>query len=212
MRYLFQTVLITENEDDLLRLLNRFNSTAKSLNMVISASKTTLKMPIRCKLLFVDDKIIQQETRFKYVGIELSGYGDVEAGATNNKSNGDTRMLKQHEMEKQTHMGIETKTRIYKSVIRPVMTYTVETRPDTSKTKKILETNEMKVFRKITGKTLMDRERNENIRTICKINKYINRMNEERIVKITRDKSPLGKRDIGRLRKRWCANITVNQR
>ena len=39
---------------------------------------TTSKTPIRCKLE-VNESIIQQEMRFKYLGIELSGYGDGEA-------------------------------------------------------------------------------------------------------------------------------------
>lgn len=39
---------------------------------------TTSKTPIRCNLV-VNDKIIQQETKLKYLGIELPGYGDVEA-------------------------------------------------------------------------------------------------------------------------------------
>ena len=75
-------MLVAENEDDLQRLLYQFNLVAKSFNMVISASKskcmTTSKTPLICKLE-VNGSIIQQEMRFKYLGIELSGYGDVAA-------------------------------------------------------------------------------------------------------------------------------------
>lgn len=46
------------------------------------------------------------------------------------------------------------KSRIYKFAIRSLMTYTAETRPDTTQTKKLLETSEMRILRKITGKTL----------------------------------------------------------
>ena len=49
--------------------------------MVISAAKTktmiTSKTPIKCKLV-VDNKIIHQEGKFEYLGIDISGYGDVE--------------------------------------------------------------------------------------------------------------------------------------
>lgn len=75
----------------------------------------------------------------------------------------------------------------------------------------------MKILRKIAGKTLCDRETNGNIRRICEVenvntwvknrkqewNQHINRMTEQRIVKIARDKSPGGRRSIGRPRKRW---------
>ena len=80
--YADDVVLVAENEDDLHRLLHQFNLEAKSFDMVISASKskyiTTSKTPLRCKLK-VTGSIIQQEMRFKYSGIELSGYGDVKA-------------------------------------------------------------------------------------------------------------------------------------
>ena len=44
----------------------------------MSASKTT----IRCKLV-VDDKIIHQEEKFKYLGMDISGYRDVETEVRN---------------------------------------------------------------------------------------------------------------------------------
>ncbi|XP_056642605.1 general transcription factor II-I repeat domain-containing protein 2A-like [Diorhabda sublineata] len=73
-------VLIAENEDGLQRLLFKFNTTAKSLKMKISAAKIkcmiTSKTPIRCKLV-VDDEIIQQEMKFKYPGPDISGSGDI---------------------------------------------------------------------------------------------------------------------------------------
>ena len=67
----------------------------------------------------------------------------------------------------------------------------------------------------------MDRIRSDNIRQTCGIdkindwildrkkkwNEHIDRMTEERIVKITRDKLPAGHRSIGRPRKRWRDNL-----
>ena len=38
---------------------------------------TTSKTPIRCKFV-VDDKIVHQEGKVKYLGIDKSGYWDVE--------------------------------------------------------------------------------------------------------------------------------------
>ena len=49
----------------------------------------------------------------------------------------------------------ETKVRIYKTVVRPILTY--ETRTDPAKTRELLEVCEMKSPRRISGKTRMDR-------------------------------------------------------
>lgn len=46
-------------------------------------------------------------------------------------------------MEKQTHV-LETMTRIYTVITRPIMRYTAETRSDTAKTQKMLKTIEMR--------------------------------------------------------------------
>lgn len=40
-------------------------------------------------------------------------------------------------------MKIETKSRIYKTAIRPIMTYAAETKLDTTQTKRIMETAAM---------------------------------------------------------------------
>ena len=225
--YADDAVLLAESEDDLQRLLHRFNCTAKSFNMTISASKTkcmtTSKTPLRCKLE-VDGKIIQQVMKFKYLGISISGFGDVEAEVREQTQKA-TRIAGclNDTIWRNRNIGTETKSRIYKAVIRPIMTYTAETRPDTSKTKQLLETTEMRVLRRITGKTLFDRERSENVRERCKVeninnwvlnrkvewNEHINRMDDRRIVRITRDKSPLGRRNVGRPRKRWSDNLNA---
>ena len=45
----------------------------------------------------------------------------------------------------------------YKTVVRPILTYAVKIRTDTTKTREILEVCEMKSLRRIAGKTRMDR-------------------------------------------------------
>ena len=107
--------------------------------------------------------------------------------------------------------------RIYKSVVRPILTYAAETRSDTAKTRQILETTEMKTLRRIMNKTRLDKIRNRDIREKCEIqnigdwvqrrriewNAHISRMNEDRIVRRVRDNVPIGRRSRGRPMKRW---------
>jgi len=63
--------------------------------------------------------------------------------------------------------------KIYKTVVRPVMTYTAETRTPT-------ETAEMKILHRITGNTLLHRERSENFRTACNVKN----INDKQIIKL----------------------------
>jgi hypothetical protein len=63
----------------------------------------------------------------------------------------------------------ETKSKIYKATVRPIMTYALETRAETSRTRQMLEANEIKVLRKIVDKTKIDRIRSQQIRESCGI-------------------------------------------
>lgn len=52
------------------------------------------------------------------------------------------------------HVGIEVKSKTYKAATRPILTYSIET----SKTKQILKTTEMRGVRKIADRILMNRK------------------------------------------------------
>lgn len=54
-------------------------------------------------------------------------------------------------------------------MIRPIMTYEVETRAEISRTKQLLCTFEMNMLRAIAGKTKLDRVRNPDIRQRCNV-------------------------------------------
>ena len=111
----------------------------------------------------------------------------------------------------------EAKVRIYKSIVRPILTYAAETRTDTAKTMQMLEVTEMNTLRRITNKTKWDRARNDRIRESCEIqnitswvqrrrtewSKHISRMADDRLVRKVRDGIPEGKRNRGRPMKRW---------
>ena len=86
--------------------------------------------------------------------MEVSSFGDVEAEVRGQamKAARTTACLNNIKWNNR-YIGIEVKSRIYKSAIRPILTYTAETRPETSKTRQILEATEIKVVRKIAGKT-----------------------------------------------------------
>ena len=84
------------------------------------------------------------------------------------------------------------------------------------KSRQILEANEMKVLRQIVGKTKIDRIRSQQIRESCgiqpinewverrrQLDEHVTRMDSERLVKISRDNIPVGRRSPGRPKRRW---------
>ena len=63
--------------------------------------------------------------KFKYLGVEIFGYGDVET-EVREQTNKAARIAEclSNTIWRNKHMRIETKVRIYKATIRPIMTDT----------------------------------------------------------------------------------------
>ena len=93
------------------------------------------------------------------------------------------------------------------------MTYSIETRPENSTTKRLLQTTKMRTLRGITGCSLQDQIRSKDIRTQCGIldvviwgrirrrewRDHVDRMDNMRIPKIAKQGHPTSKRPPGRL-------------
>ena len=70
---------------------------------------------------------------------------------------------------KNKYMSANSKVRIYKICVRPVMTNAAESRASTITTQQLLWTTEMRIIRAIHGKTLRDRIRNKDLRELSGI-------------------------------------------
>ncbi|XP_060516976.1 uncharacterized protein LOC132696257 [Cylas formicarius] len=178
-------MICAENEEDLQRLLNIFNRTGNQFNMTISAQKTksmtTSKEPFRCKLeVDGQDEVRQQVAKANKV-----------AGCLNDV------------IWRNKHLKKHTKVRVYKTTIRLIMTYTAETKSDTAQTRRLLETTEMKILRRISGKTLLYRERNENIRQSCRVDAVNDWCSKEKnsgmTISIQVERRPMKEQTIGLL-------------
>ena len=219
--YADDAVIIAETEDDLQRQLHKFYQASRGLNMNISIEKTKsitfAKDPVRCKLV-VENNIIEQVSQFKYLGIELSGYHDPvkDLRSQVNKATAISGCLRQIVWSNQ-YMRKDSKIKIYKTCVRPIMTYGIEAREETTKTKSMLRVAEMRNLRTIIGKTRRDRIRNTDIRQQCGIQDvirwgrqrkrqwyaHVKRMEESRLPRIALEGKPAGKRLPGRPPQRW---------
>jgi hypothetical protein len=72
-------ILLAETENDLQRNLNHLNGILKEYNMKISTEKTKVvatpgRHTVRTKIV-IDDEKIEQVSKFKYLGCNISAYG-----------------------------------------------------------------------------------------------------------------------------------------
>lgn len=114
-------------------------------------------------------------------------------------------------------MSQKSKTRLYKACVRPVLTYAAETRSETSTTKRMARTTEMRILRCIKGVTLRDRVRSADIREELEVQDvvrwirarrrfwrdHVERMPAERLAKWAETQKPNTRRPLGRPPKRW---------
>ena len=114
-------------------------------------------------------------------------------------------------------MSAKSKLRIYKTCVRPVLTYAAEARASTITSQQLLRTTEMRIIRAIHRKTLRDRIRSKDLREVSGIQdkaewidvrkrgwkKHVERMTDDRLERIVKENRPQGTRIRGRPNKRW---------
>ncbi|XP_056637705.1 uncharacterized protein LOC130445842 [Diorhabda sublineata] len=127
------------------------------------------KDPLRCKLV-VEDNPIEQVMQFRCLGIDISSTHDPvkDLRSQINKASALSGCLRDI-VWSNPYMRIDSKIRIYKTCIRPIMTYGTDVREDTNKTKQMLRVAEMKTLRTIVGKTQRNRVRNTDVKEQCGI-------------------------------------------
>lgn len=219
--YADDAVLVSSNENDLQRLLFAFEKTAANLNMMISTEKTKCmtisKQPLRCKLA-VYDKPICQVMEFNYLGSVITSGRDLKTEVYNqaNKAGVVSGYLRDV-IWTNKYMQTKSKVRIYKTCVRPILTYAQETRADTQRTQNIMTKVEMRALRSIAGYSLRDHKTNVEILQLCDIqgvtkwsrkrrkewHQHVQRMEQNRLAKVTMDETPGGRRLRGRPPKRW---------
>lgn len=129
--YADDAVLIANSEDDLQRLVQTFRK-AEDVGMKISTNKTKTiviaREPYRCNIV-INEEIIEQVSELNYLGTIISAYGDLKSIVKNqiSKSARIARALRPT-IWRNNCIFTESKVRIYKACVRPVLTYTAETR------------------------------------------------------------------------------------
>lgn len=156
-----------------------------------------------------------------YLGVLINEKGQEEQEIEARILKGNKKYGMIQKLLKSTYTSRRTKIRMYKTIIRPTVTYGCETWAMKKYDEEKLERWERKMLRRIFGGIKTEdgwrRRTNEELRNIYKeplISAYIRsqrirwighieRMNGDRMPKIILQRKPIGKKKKGRPRKRW---------
>ena len=159
--------------------------------------------------------------KFKYLGVTLDDNGGPEAAVKARVTAAWTKWRELDGVIGDKRMPRRLKTKLYTTIIRPVLLYGAESWTVGKKEERMLEATEMRMLRRIKGVTLKDRERSENIRKKLGVNDinekvreirmrwygHVMRMEDVNPVREIMEKQFEGTRPRGRPRGRWKDNV-----
>jgi hypothetical protein len=206
---------LAETENDLLRKFYHLNKTLKEYNMKISGEKTkvvaTLRRGIIGTKIIIDNEKIEQVSKFKYLGCNISVYGineDLEENVQKySKLNG---CIRKHFGK---NMRQDLQLRLHKIISKPTLKYGSETWVLRAKKQKTTGSI-INAFPQVNFcVTLRDKAKSEAIRTQLrenieagirgyqeKLRKHVMRMTMNRFLQCALTYKPLAKQDLGRPR------------
>lgn len=170
--------------------------------------------------------------RFKYLGAVITADNDVTEEIKNRIQSANRCLFALNKLIKSKNLTRSSKIKIYKSIVRPVITYGCETWTMTKANEEKLRRFERKILRKIFGPHHDITTNQYKIRTNIELKAlynnadivqeiksqrlrwagHVHRLHNERLVKLVWEEIPTGKRPLGRPRMRWKDNIQADLR
>ena len=198
---------------------------AKTEYMIISPSNRQYDQNVT-----IDTHTFKVVDKFVYLGSQLNSDNDIMDEIKRRITLGNRSYYSLIKILKSKSVSRNSKCALYKSVIRPVVTYGSESWCMTQKDEQSLLTFERKVLRTIFGPVydenqnrwrrrlnheLMELYREPDIVKTTKINRlrwlgHVQRMGENRVPKKLLETKPEGKRSAGRPKSRWCDAAFAN--
>ncbi len=221
MLYADDLNIATETSTDAQTRLTKWQQALERAGLRVNASKTETmvcaKIQEKVDIMDCHGKRLNQVDCFKYLGSTITATGGCE---TDVKCRIKAAWCKWKELSGvvcDKRMPIWLKGKVYKTMIRPVLMYGSETWALRRKEEQLIQRTEMRMLRWITGVTLKDKIRSEDIRLKTGVADVKDKIKESRLrwyghVKRSGDDSFLknimdaevrGRRSQGRQRKRW---------
>ncbi|XP_048006510.1 uncharacterized protein LOC125241869 [Leguminivora glycinivorella] len=176
--------------------------------------------------LVIDGQQVTRCDEYKYLGTMLHASGNLEGNLQHRIA---AAWLKWREVTGVTcdrRMPVKLKDLVYKSIIRPVLTYGSETWAMKQEHVRSVQVTEMKMLRWMCGVTRLDRIRNEHVRGSLGVRDIADKLQESRlrwyghvkrrppeyIGNVAMDLSIAGSRGRGRPKMRWADTIAKDMR
>lgn len=220
LAYADDIALVAEHPTELQNALNAWNIALKRANMKINTNKTEIMMVARQKEdieICLEGKKLKLVEEFKYLGVKVDEKCHMETEIRYRIQCYSNNLGILHPLMREKLIPRQVKAIIYKTILRPVLTYGSETWTLTDRMKSKIQAAEMRVLRMIKGVTRCDRLRNEDIRKELEVESilefversqlrwfgHVMRMHEDCHPAKYYKWQPQGKRPTGRPRKRW---------
>ena len=220
-----------ENWDELKGTVQTFQNAARRIGLEINQSKTKILKVSRNDRIMGNircgDMVLEAVESFKYLGSTVTSENRVEEEVKIRIASGARCSWALAKTLKSSILSRKTKTQIYTTIIRPIVTYGTETLRLTKELERRLEVFENGVLRQIYGPVFdpemgaWRRRHNEELRNLTGLPPITNiirsqrlrwaghlaRMPEDRVAKGVLRGRPEGTRPLGRPRMRWLDNV-----
>ena len=233
--YADDAMITARTKQALEETFTKLKKQSKTFGLIINGSKTKY---LKCgnhntntSNLRINDIQIAQVNKFKYLGTTLNGNNSIEDEIKERIANGNRAYYANQSLIKSKFISKEAKIRIYKTIIRPVVTYACETWVLKDSTKQKLSIFERRILRKIfgptknsddswrikTNKELNELINNQNIINFIRAMRlswfgHVKRMEDHRLVKQIYKWKPIGTRAVGRPKNRWEDDVINDMR
>ena len=221
------TVLVADSEFKLRQLILEFCRACEKRKLRVNIDKSKVLKCSRAGLIGelaigINGELIEEVENFKYLGSQISVKGGTERDVNCRLNEASKCLGGLKSVLKNRYLGMESKKRLYESVIVPTVLYGAETWCLRETERKKLNVFEMKCLRGMTGLYLRDRIRNEEIRRRIGVRKtmaemadvrvlgwfgHMVRMGEDRVTKRVWNSKVSGTRPRGRPTMTWVDGV-----
>jgi len=214
-------VVMAQDEEDLSFMVRKLEEEYTKNGLEINLKKTeylaTTEEEVR-DLEVDENRQIKGTDKFKYLGFLISKNGTTEGEISNRLGQTRTCIRQLNPVLWDRHITKHTKTIIFQTIVRSIMTYGAENWILNKKYKNKVTATEMEYWRRSCRVTKMDRIRNEEIKRRMGINDdvlgyieekrlswygHVRRTDRNRWISKVTEWSPIGRRKRGRPRRSW---------